>query len=99
MKIILKTALIIVVIIGMVGFINDATSGFYILKKSNNMVSAAFGLVAFGAIYMIGEVFVDSINKKDKASNSIIKRLFYLFIIIFIIVMVGTASFYLFKII
>jgi len=83
----------------MVGFINDATSGFYILKNSNNMVSAAFGIIAFGTIYMIGEILVDMINKKDKASNSIIKRLFHLILILLVVVMVVTACFYMFKII
>lgn len=99
MKSIIKAALIIVVIIGMVGFLNDATSGFYILKNSSNMVSAAFGIVAFGTIYMVGEICVDFINKKDKTSNSIIKRLFHLLIMFLVVVLAVMLSLYFFKII
>jgi hypothetical protein len=84
------------VFIALVGLFFDATNGFIILKKSKNIISGAFGIIAFGILYLAGEAGVEYLNSKDKASNPLIKRAFHLLMILTLVCSLIAVSFLIF---
>ena len=92
----LKVILIVIAFILFIGLLLDAFSGFYIIKHSKSIYSGISGLFLFLLFYLFGEAGAGWINSKDDVSHPLYKRVFHLFLLLFLSGIVITLCWLLF---
>jgi len=90
----IKSSIVLIVLVGLIGLFIDAANGFHILKSSKSVIGWVLGVMAFAALYLVGEIGVDFINSKDNATTPLIKRAFHLLMILLIVGAVISVSIY-----
>lgn len=83
---------ILVLLLVAVGFIFDLFSGLPLLRSSRSWTAWLFGIVALGALYLLGEGAGEWIDARDKVSHPLWKRAWHLALLLGMVVLVATAA-------
>jgi hypothetical protein len=96
MKKTIKTILIGIIVLPLFGLMYDAFNGFHVLKISKSVYGIIIGLMITVLWVMIGEFVSDEITAKDKVSDPLYKRVFYLIILLAWLGIVGFLYWFIF---
>ena len=75
-----------------VGFIFDLFSGLPLLRLSRSWTAWLAGVVALGALYLLGEGAGEWIDARDKVSHPLWKRVWHLALLLGLVVLVAIAA-------
>lgn len=74
----IKSVLLCIIVLPLIGLLYDALNGFQILRNTRSIYGAVAGLIMSVIFVISGEYVVELIGKKDKVSDPLYKRVFHL---------------------
>jgi quinol-cytochrome oxidoreductase complex cytochrome b subunit len=77
-----KPVILSLIVLLCLGLCLDGCSGFYILRKSKNILAALGGFVLLGILYIAGEGVAEWLHSKDKVTHPHHKRAFHLILLL-----------------
>ena len=92
----IKTILIGIIVLPLIGFTYDAFNGFYVLRNSKSIYGIIVGLMLTVILAFVGEYFSEVINAKDKVIDPLYKRAFHLIILLAVVGAVGFLYWFIF---
>ncbi len=93
----IKTILIGIIVLPLIGVLYDAYSGFHVLRNSKTIYGITAGLLVTVILAFAGEYVSELINAKDKVSDPLYKRVFYLFILLATVFILGILYWFIFS--
>jgi hypothetical protein len=85
----IKTILMGIIVLPLIGFLYDAFNGFYVFRNSKSIYGIVVGLMLTVILAFVGEYISEVINAKDKVSDPLYKRAFHLIILMGSVCIVG----------
>jgi|GraSoiStandDraft_41_1057321.scaffolds.fasta_scaffold188704_3 hypothetical protein len=83
---------ILSLLLAAVGFIFDLFSGLPLLRSSRSWLAWLVGVMALGALYLLGEGAGDWINARDKVSHPLWRRVWHLALLLGMVALVAIAA-------
>jgi amino acid transporter len=93
----IKTILIGIIVLPLIGVLYDAYSGFHVLRNSKSIYGIIAGLMVTVILALVGEYFSEVINSKDKVTDPLYKRAFHLIILLAVVGAVGFLYWFIFR--
>ena len=94
---ILKTILIGIFALPLLGLLYDAWNGFYVLRNSKSIYGLVIGLMVTALFAFAGEYVLGVLNAKDKVSDPLYKRVFHLLVLVAAVGVVGFIYWFIFQ--
>jgi hypothetical protein len=92
----IKTILIGITVLPLIGFFYDAINGFYVLRNSKSIYGIIVGIMLTVILVFAGEYVSETINAKDNVSDPLYKRAFRLLLLLASVSIVGFLYWFIF---